>query len=340
MDLGQFDYCLPDQLIAKRPCVPREFSRMLVCDAGFKDDKFINFFNYLDDKDIIVVNNSKVMPIFLIGIIKNQEIKVTLHKEINSLTWLAFTRPSKKLNSGDEIYFSKKINAKVLEKRNFGEAVISFNCDDEDLNSYIQDQGKMPLPPYILKSRDSDSKDFIDYQTVYAKNFGSVAAPTAGLHFDHTIIKKLKDNNQLVEITLHVGSGTFQPIRDTIESHQMHSEYGIITEESASKILKCKKNGGRVISVGTTTLRLIETGSLKTGEIDSYEGETDIFIKPGFNFNTVDLLLTNFHLPKSTLLLLVSAFAGTEKIKKLYDYAINMKYRFFSYGDVTLLYRK
>jgi S-adenosylmethionine:tRNA ribosyltransferase-isomerase len=253
---------------------------------------------------------------------------------------LAFTRPSKKLNSGDEIYFSKKINAKVLEKRNFGEAVISFNCDDEDLNSYIQDQGKMPLPPYILKSRDSDSKDFIDYQTVYAKNFGSVAAPTAGLHFDHTIIKKLKDNNQLVEITLHVGSGTFQPIRDTIESHQMHSEYGIITEESASKILKCKKNGGRVISVGTTTLRLIETGSLKTGEIDSYEGETDIFIKPGFNFNTVDLLLTNFHLPKSTLLLLVSAFAGTEKIKKLYDYAINMKYRFFSYGDVTLLYRK
>ena len=170
MDLGQFDYYLPDQLIAKRPCVPRESSRMLVCDAGFKDDKFINFFHYIDDKDIIVVNNSKVMPIFLIGIIKNQEIKVTLHKEINSLTWLAFTRPSKKLNSGDEIYFSKKINAKVLEKRNFGEAVISFNCDDEDLNSYIQDQGKMPLPPYILKSRDSDSKDFIDYQTVYAIN--------------------------------------------------------------------------------------------------------------------------------------------------------------------------
>ena len=339
MDLSQFDYFLPEKLIAKRPCSPRENSRMLVCDSDLTDDKFINFTKYLEKNDLIVINNSKVMPILIAGISNSHEITITLHKEINENTWLAFGKPGKRIIVGNEIIFPDDTKAQIIKKMEFGEFKISFNCNKIKLQSFLEKNGKMPLPPYILKKRETDKKDFTDYQTVYAKKTGSIAAPTAGLHFNKKIFNELNDNNQIVEITLHVGAGTFQPIRGSIDSHRMHSEYGLVTDRSAEKIRNCKKNGGRIISVGTTCLRLLEAASLQNGEISSFKGETDIFIKPGFKFKTVDLLLTNFHLPQSTLLFLVAAFTGTEKINKLYKKAIDMKYRFFSYGDVSLLYR-
>ena len=193
-------------------------------------------------------------------------------------------------------------------------------------------------PPYILKSRNSDKNDFHDYQTVYASHEGSIAAPTAGLHFNNEIFNKIKDRDQLAEITLHVGAGTFMPIRDNIEKHKMHSEVGFISNEVIDLIKEKKSKKGRIISVGTTSLRLLESAAL-SGELSSFSGKTDIFIKPGFKFKVVDMLLTNFHLPKSTLMLLVSAFSGIDKIQSIYQSAIQNDYRFFSYGDVSLLYR-
>ena len=339
MDLSQFDYHLPEKLIADRPCTPRQASRMLVGDANLKDDKFINFPNYIGEKDLIVINNSKVIPILIEASIGDNIISITLHKEIEQNKWLAYAKPGKKVLIDNEISFSKSVKAKVLDKMDYGEIKLEFNCNKEKIKNFISSKGKMPLPPYILKKRESSESDFTDYQTVYAKNEGSIAAPTAGLHFNKDILKKLKDNNQIAEVTLHVGAGTFQPIRENIKDHKIHSEYGIVPQEVVNRILDCKANGGRIISVGTTTLRILETASLKQGQISNFKGDTDIFIKPGFKFNTVDLLLTNFHLPKSTLLLLICAFTGKEKVKDMYKKAVDMEYRFYSYGDVSLLYR-
>ncbi len=339
MDLSQFDYHLPEKLIADRPCSPRQASRMLVGDINLKDDKFINFPKYIGEKDLVIINSSKVIPILLDGINNNSKISITLHKEINESVWLAYAKPGKKLSIHNEVSFNENIKAKVLDKMDYGEIKLEFNCNRRDIKKFLKEQGKMPLPPYILKKRESSKDDFIDYQTVYAKDEGSIAAPTAGLHFNNNILQKLKNNNQIAEVTLHVGAGTFQPIRGKINEHKMHSENGIVLQETVDRILDCKKNGGKIISVGTTTLRLLEAASLEKGHINPFKGDTDIFIKPGFSFNTVDILLTNFHLPKSTLLLLISAFAGKEKVMDLYRKAVDMKYRFYSYGDVSLLYK-
>ena len=339
MDLSQFDYHLPEKLIADRPCTPRQASRMLVGDINLKDDKFVNFPKYIGEKDLVIINSSKVIPILLEGINNNNEISITLHKEINESIWLAYAKPGKKLSINSEVSFTDNVKAKVLDKMDFGEMKLEFNCNREDIKNILDEVGKMPLPPYILKKRESSKEDFTNYQTVYAKDEGSIAAPTAGLHFNKDIHQKLKNNNQIAEVTLHVGAGTFQPIRGNINDHKMHSEHGIVSQETVDRILDCKRNGGKIISVGTTTLRLLEAASLEKKQISAFKGDTDIFIKPGFSFNTVDILLTNFHLPKSTLLLLVSAFAGKEKIMDLYKKAVDMKYRFYSYGDVSLLYK-
>ena len=339
MDLSQFDYHLPEKLIADRPCTPRQASRMLVGDINLKDDKFINFPKYIGEKDLVIINSSKVIPILLDGISNNDKISITLHKEINESVWLAYAKPGKKLSIHSEISFTDNIKARVLDKMDYGEIKLEFNCNRGDIKKFLDEKGKMPLPPYILKKRQSSKSDFINYQTVYAKDEGSVAAPTAGLHFNNDILQKLKNNNQVAQVTLHVGAGTFQPIRGNINEHKMHSEHGTVSQETVDRILNCKKNGGKIISVGTTTLRLLEAASLEKGQIIPFKGDTDIFIKPGFIFNTVDILLTNFHLPKSTLLLLISAFAGKEKVMDLYRKAVDMKYRFYSYGDVSLLYK-
>ncbi len=340
MNLSHFDFELPDNLIANRPCVPRQASRMLVYNNEIFDTKFNNFLNYICKDDLVVINNTKVMPILLEGKSENKNIKLTLHKKLSDRNWLAFIKPIKNVKNSNLIDLNNEISCKVIEKREYGEVKLEFDCSENILENFLKKNGLMPLPPYIQKKRKIDEQDFIDYQTIYAKHAGSVAAPTAGLHFNKEIINKLIEKNQLIEITLHVGAGTFLPIRnDDIDKHVMHSEYGIINEKTATKINQCKEAGGKIIAIGTTTLRLLESAA-KNNVLEKFERETNIFIKPGYNFQIVDVLLTNFHLPKSSLLLLVSAFTGTSEILKIYKHAINKKYRFFSYGDVSLLFKK
>ena len=340
MNLNDFDFDLPSELIATRPNNPREKSKMMVVDSNFQHTTFDLLSNFLNKEDILVINNTKVIPTYLIGDLKGSKINVTAHKELSNGDWLAYLKPARKVKDGDQILLADNIIAEVKEKTNFGEAVISFNLDKKGLFAFFITNGYMPLPPYILKQRESDESDIKDYQTVYASKEGSVAAPTAGLHFDDKILENIKKKiSSIVEITLHVGAGTFSPIRDTINQHKMHSEFGHISKIDADKINNCKKSGGRIIAVGTTTLRLLESAAVKENLIREYSEETDIFIKPGFKFKIVDVLLTNFHLPKSSLLLLISAFAGKERVKSAYEEAINNRYRFFSYGDVSLLYK-
>ena len=339
MKLSHYDFDLPDELIADRPCNPRQGSKMLVYNNSCIDTSFSNFLDYVGEKDLVVINNTKVIPILLKGQSKGVNFLITLHKKIGETNWLAFAKPGKKLTVGQIVIFNNRISCTVSKKLTYGEIEVIFTCSEKEFDEFIEDEGSMPLPPYIQKKRQSDFKDFNDYQTVYAAEKGSIAAPTAGLHFNHTMINHLKNNNQLIEVTLHVGAGTFLPIRnDDLSLHKMHSEHGTISQKSADRIRECKLNGGKIISVGTTTLRLLESAVIN-GEINKFNGETDIFIKPGYKFEVVDILLTNFHLPKSTLLLLISAFSGTEEIKNMYNHAIKNNYRFFSYGDVSLLYK-
>ena len=340
MNLDDFNFDLPSELIATRPNNPREKSRMLVVDNNFQHTTFDFLSDFLNKEDVLVINNTKVLPTYLIGNLNGSKIKVTAHKKLDNGTWLAYLKPARKVNNGDQILLANNKIAKVEEKTNFGEAIISFNIEKENLIDFFEKHGYMPLPPYILKQRDSDNDDISDYQTVYATKEGSIAAPTAGLHFDTQTLENIRSKiSGIVEITLHVGAGTFSPIREDIENHKMHSEFGHISKKDAETINACKQNGGRIIAVGTTTLRLLESAAVNHNLIREYNEETDIFIKPGFKFKIVDVLLTNFHLPKSSLLLLISAFAGTEKVRLAYNEAINNRYRFFSYGDVSLLYK-
>ena len=335
MDISHFDFDLPKELIASRPVHPRNISRLLIGDNTITHDNFNNILNYIEKDDLFVVNNSKVIPAYFSVKFNSGHINITLHKKIENSLWRAFIKPGKKINSGDKITLDDKHFFKIIKKFTEGDFLIEMNEKEEMI---FRNFGKMPLPPYILKSRSSDEKDFDDYQTVYASQDGSIAAPTAGLHFNSEIYNKLQNNNQLAEITLHVGAGTFMPIRDKIENHKMHSENGFISDEVIEIIKEKKSKKGRIISVGTTSLRLLESAAMK-GELTSFSGDTDIFIRPGFRFNVVDMLLTNFHLPKSSLMILVSAFAGIDKVKLLYKEAIKNNYRFFSYGDASLLFR-
>ena len=340
MNLDDFDFDLPTELIATRPNNPREKSKMLVVDNDFRHTTFDFLLNYLDKKDVLVINNTKVLPTYLVGDLNGSQIKVTAHKKLDNGHWLAYLKPARKVKDGDKIILPDKNIVTVEEKTNFGEAIVSFSVAEKDLINFFEKNGSMPLPPYILKQRDSDESDINDYQTIYATNEGSIAAPTAGLHFNEKVLENIRNKiSAIVNVTLHVGAGTFSPIRDNIENHRMHSEFGHISKEDADTINNCKLVGGRIIAVGTTTLRLLESAAVGKDLIKEYQKETDIFIKPGFKFNIVDVLLTNFHLPKSSLLLLISAFAGSEKVKLAYEEAINNRYRFFSYGDVSLLYK-
>jgi S-adenosylmethionine:tRNA ribosyltransferase-isomerase len=340
MNLNDFDFDLPSELIATRPNNPREKSKMLVVDNDFRHTTFDFLLDYLDKNDVLVINNTKVLPTYLVGDLNGSQIKVTAHKKLDNGHWLAYLKPARKVKDGDQIILADKNIVTVEEKTNFGEAIVSFSVAEKDLINFFEKNGSMPLPPYILKQRDSDESDINDYQTIYATNEGSIAAPTAGLHFNEKVLENIRNKiSAIVNVTLHVGAGTFSPIRDNIENHKMHSEFGHISKEDAEIINNCKLDGGRVIAVGTTTLRLLESAAVGKDLIKEFQEETDIFIKPGFKFNIVDVLLTNFHLPKSSLLLLISAFAGSEKVKLAYEEAIKNRYRFFSYGDVSLLYK-
>lgn len=347
--LNDFDFELPEALIALRPSRPRPASKMLVAEAGIKDAQVSDLPKYLRAGDLLVFNNTKVIPARLFGQRFREtphgsglaSIEVTLIERVSDSDWNALAKPAKRLKLGDIITFSDILDATVIAK-NGGEIALRFNIDSHALDVAIEATGEMPLPPYIAAKRPADVQDKTDYQTVFASRLGAVAAPTASLHFDESLLAELTEMGVLsTEVTLHVGAGTFLPVKvENIETHKMHSEWGEVSAQSAQMINDTVKSGGRVIPVGTTALRLIETAAVSKGKIAPWIGDTDIFIRPGYKFNIANGLMTNFHLPKSTLMMLVSALMGYDSIREIYAHAIGQNYRFFSYGDSSLLLPK
>ena len=345
MKVELFNFNLPEDLIAQRPMVPRDSSRLLYdrSQGDLAEQPVSQLASLLAPGDICVFNDTRVIPARLKGKRGEAGIEITLHKnattDVGPDIWHAFARPAKKLKIGDKIIFSNALDAEVIKKLDGGETVLRFNIGGSDFMAALEQTAAMPLPPYIKRENLADEKDNSDYQTMFADNPGAVAAPTAGLHFTPELMASLKERGVgHVRLTLHVGAGTFLPVKaDDTNDHKMHSEWGEISEQAANKINMAKANGGRVVAIGTTSLRLLESAATPDGTLKPYSGETDIFITPGYNFKIVDMLMTNFHLPKSTLFMLVSAFAGFEYMQALYAHAIKNKFRFYSYGDACLL---
>ncbi|MBL6847178.1 tRNA preQ1(34) S-adenosylmethionine ribosyltransferase-isomerase QueA [Candidatus Levibacter sp. Uisw_134_01] len=336
MDISLFDYEIDSSLIAQKPCFPRDESRLLSClNNDFQDLKFKDLPMLLNSDDVLVINNTEVIPSRLFGKRDQVNIEVTLHLNIDKNRWRAFLKPGRKCQVNDELIFQNNLKANIIEKFEAGDVLLDFNCHKENLLVEIKNQGEMPLPPYI-KRHEKSIEDIKDYQTIFAAHQGAVAAPTAGLHFTDNVIKNLENKGvQFAPITLHVGAGTFLPVKsDNILEHKMHEEWCSLSQKSSDILNNAIQNNKRIISVGTTCLRVLETIAKKNkGKIIPWSGFTDLFITPGFKFNIVDILITNFHLPKSTLLMLISAFHGRKRVFKSYEYAIRQKYRFFSYGD-------
>ena len=349
MKTKDFDFYLPPELIAQRPASPRQNAKLLDARAQLVDRLVDNIADLLLPSDLMVFNNTRVIPALLYGRryrssskknnITERKIVITLHKQVNPGTWLAYAKPSRRLKVGDTVEYSEQFWSKVIEIRAMGEILIEFNIIGSEFFSVLKRYGNPPLPPYIKRSSLPDSSDLKDYQTIFAKEDGAVAAPTAGLHFTPEIMSKLAEKGiATAPLTLHVGAGTFLPVKvENIIDHKMHEEYGELPDETAEAVNKTHRQGGRVLAVGTTSLRLLESAANKKGLVKPFIGNTDIFITPGYRFNAVDLLLTNFHLPRSTLYMLVCAFAGENFIRSAYNHAINNRYRFYSYGDAMLL---
>lgn len=355
MKISDFDYYLPEELIAQKPAGRRECSRLLVVhrDTGKIEHRhFYDIIDYLKAGDCLVLNNSKVLPARLYGVKEKTGAKVEflLIKRIEGDTWETMVRPGRKLKPGDIVVFSQEplLKATIKDFGTDGTRIVDFEYDGVFMER-LEEIGSMPLPPYIERSSDSEDRD--RYQTVYCREEGSVAAPTAGLHFTEELLKKAEDKGvELVYVTLHVGIGTFRPVKcENIEDHTMHFEEYSISEESAEVINRAKREGRRIISVGTTSTRTVESAAYfdadaqtadgKAGcwQVKSGEGSTGIFIYPGYEFKIIESLITNFHLPKSTLLMLISALYDREKILAVYDEAVKQKYRFFSYGDAMFI---
>ncbi len=338
MKLSDYHYKLPNELIARYPAKERSASRLLCLDRKTGEIEhriFSDLVDLLQPNDLLVFNNSKVMPARLFGQKETGgRVEILIERILDQHHALAHVRASKSPKVNSEIILTDEIKVKMIGREN-DLFKLKFQCD-EPIVDVLERIGHMPLPPYI--DRDDEQFDHERYQTVYADPQGSVAAPTAGLHFDETLIQKLKNKKiDMAFLTLHVGAGTFQPVRvDNIKEHHMHAEWITVSKEVCDKIHAAKKRGGRVIAVGTTSVRSLETAVL-SGELKPYEGDTDIFIYPGFEFKVVDAMITNFHLPESTLLMLVSAFAGRENILNAYRVAIEKRYRFFSYGDAMYI---
>ena len=339
MRTEDFDYNLPEELIAQHPADKRDFSRLMVVDrkTGQREDKhFYDIIDYLNEGDLLVMNDTRVIPARLFGHRpdKEEKIEVFLLENIEKDKWEVLVKPGKKMKIGTKCIFSDELSLEVIDIKEDGNRVVEFFY--EGIFQEILDRlGNMPLPPYIKEKL----KDKERYQTVYSKNPGSVAAPTAGLHFTKELLKKIEDKGvKLAFITLNVGLGTFRPVKvDDVKNHKMHSEYYQISKETADLINETKKNNKRIISTGTTTTRTLESVFKKNGQIKEDSGWTDIFIYPGFKFNVIDCQITNFHLPKSTLIMLVSALANKEIILDAYKDAVEKKYRFFSFGDAMFL---
>lgn len=355
MKVDIFDFELPKELIAATPVSPRHSSRLLdLSKTGeIADRNFVDLPDILQDGDVLVCNDTKVIPARLFGKKGEALVEVTLYHPEDENIWWAFIKNAKRLKPDDKIFFYNNVIsaeesdfcAIVLKKDQEDGVLLQFDCKKENLSDNLQKFGFMPLPPYIKRNRPSKDSvwykfnDKENYQTVYATNEGAVAAPTAGLHFSQEVMDKLKSKNiKQVFVTLHVGAGTFLPVKtDDTANHKMHAEYGIITKETADIINQAKRDKKRIIAVGTTSLRLLESACDEFGVVSQFKGETDIFITPGYKFKVIDMLITNFHLPKSTLFMLVCAVAGIDVMKKAYSHAIEQKYRFYSYGDSSIL---
>ena len=344
MQVDDFDFDLPESLIALRPAQPRDTARLLhiPAEGQFGDRIMRDLPDLLRAGDALVVNVTKVIPARLLGVrhrpgAEGAKTEITLTERLGPVDWKCFLKPAKRVKDGDIIAFGD-VEA-VVSDREGGEAQLSFQIAPDSMETTLAELGTMPLPPYIAGKRAPDAQDNDDYQTLFAREDGAVAAPTAGLHFTPELVAKLKAKGVVFhEVTLHVGPGTFLPVKvDNIAEHKMHGEWGQVTAETAAALNQVKADGGRVICVGTTSLRLLESAARETGKIEPFEAVTDIFITPGFKFKAADMLMTNFHLPRSTLFMLVSAFAGYERMKAAYDHAIADGYRFYSYGDGSLL---
>ena len=339
MKVDDFDFDLPRDLIAERPAEPRGAARLLhLGGTGMADLKVADLARLLKPGDVMVFNDTRVIPARLFGKRGLAGVELTLHQRVSLESWKAFARPAKKLRPGDVVEFDQGFSAQVADKGEAGEVTLRFDRSGEELLAALEQFGRMPLPPYIRKG-EADERDRADYQTVFAAQPGAVAAPTAGLHFTTELLAELDACGiTRVTVTLHVGAGTFLPVKvDDTKDHHMHSEIGIITAEAAAAINAAKAKGGRVVAVGTTALRLLESATDGLGVLHPYDDATDIFITPGYRFRLVDVLMTNFHLPRSTLFMLVAAFRGLEAMRTAYEHAKQTGYRFYSYGDACLL---
>jgi len=348
MRVDLFDFVLPSELIAQRPALPRDSARLLeVADGPLADRHVSDLPDMLQPNDLLVVNDTRVLPARLHGRRLSSgargeiDIELLLLRRRQDASWSAMARPGKRLKAGDRLQFGDDLAATVVERMADGTIIVSFVAADDALARGLAAIGAMPLPPYI-RHGIADQQDRSDYQTIFARSDGAVAAPTAGLHFTPSLLERLRRRGVLTAtVTLHVGSGTFQPVRvaDTTD-HRMAAEWGSVDAAAVGAIEHCRRSGGRIISVGTTALRLLESVAVaNSGRVTAWSGDTSLFIVPGFRFQVADLLLTNFHLPRSTLFMLVSAFAGRARMQKAYAHAIAARYRFYSYGDACLLHR-
>ncbi|MFQ5971850.1 MAG: tRNA preQ1(34) S-adenosylmethionine ribosyltransferase-isomerase QueA [Alphaproteobacteria bacterium] len=340
MRLADFDFDLPREFIAQRPVVPRDAARLLEVGGALNDLGMTDLPALLRPGDVLVVNDTKVMPSRLVGRRGAARVEVTLHKPDAEGAWRAFARPARRLRRGDRVDLAPGFWADVAEKCSNGEVILRFPASEEDLLERLRVHGRMPLPPYIHRAGGPDRRDDADYQTIFARHDGAVAAPTAGLHFTEPLLAALEARGVgWASVTLHVGAGTFLPVKsEDLRRHRLHPETGVMTAATADAINKARAAGGRIVAVGTTSLRLLESAARKDGRLRPFRGETALFILPGYRFRAVDLLLTNFHLPRSSLFMLVCAFAGTERMKDAYEHAKARGYRFYSYGDCSLLH--
>ena len=339
MRTADFDFHLPPERIADRPASPRDSARLLQVGRELRDWQVRDLPRLLAPGDLLVANDTKVIPARLVGRRGAARIEATLHKREAADRWRAFVRPAKRLKPGDRIEFAEGFAAEVLAKGEAGEVTLGFTLGGPTLMAALERHGAVPLPPYIPRPAGPTEADKQDYQTLFARVEGAVAAPTAGLHFTPALLDALEARGIAVrQVTLHVGAGTFLPVKsETVEEHRMHAEYGEIGAETAAAVNATKAAGGRVVAVGTTSLRLLESAAAEDGTLAPFAGDTALFITPGYRFKLIDRLLTNFHLPRSTLFMLVAAFAGLERMKQAYAHAIAAGYRFYSYGDACLI---
>lgn len=341
MKVDDFDFELPQTCIAQEPARPRDSARLLHVGDTLEDLGIRDLPGLLRAGDIIVFNDTKVIPARLTGKRGEAKIEVTLHKNRAPSEWDVFARPAKKLKAGNRIDFADGFFADVIAKGEAGEVHLAFNKSGADLMAALETFAIMPLPPYIKRDAQGRDDDKSDYQTLFAAKPGAVAAPTAGLHFTPDLLAAIEARGVKTQrLTLHVGAGTFLPVKvDDTQDHKMHAEWGEVTAEAADAINAAQAAGGRVVAVGTTSLRLLESAADANGTLHPFLGDTDIFITPGYDFKIVDALMTNFHLPRSTLFMLVSALAGLDRMKAAYRHAIDTGYRFYSYGDACFLER-